>query len=105
MSDDNEVKVCISCEVDPNIYECGLCRECYADAQAYESQRYEIERLQARVEALEGALKPFTHPDLRLRLGGNTIREGDSAIVFQRNAALLRLRDFDRAAATEQGDR
>ena len=62
-------------------------------------QQVAIEELQARVKKLEGALVPFTHPDLRLRLGGNSPSDGADAIVFQRNKAILRLRDFDTAAA------
>ena len=58
----------------------------------------EIERLTNELRDARAALEPFTHPDLRLQLGGNSDREGRDAIVFQRNGAYLRLRDFDAAA-------
>jgi hypothetical protein len=69
------------------------------------SECYEHEKLRrqgsvcpyCRIAELEAALKPFTHPDLRLRLGGNSPREGNEAVVFQRNSAKLRLKDFDGA--------
>ena len=67
------------------------------DAPSLECKGCEIKRLHARVAELEAALRPFAHPDLRLRLGGNSPRDGDSAIVFQRNKAILMLRDFDAA--------
>lgn len=54
--------------------------------------------VKAEIERLRAALEPFAHPDLRLRLGGNSKREGDGAIVFQRNKAKLKLKHFDRAA-------
>ena len=60
--------------------------------------------LQARVAELEGALRPFSQPDLCLRLGGNSPREGSSAVVFQRNKAILRLADFDAAKQALGGD-
>lgn len=60
-----------------------------------------INALEAENERLRDALEPFAHPDLRLQLGGNSDREGRDAIVFQRNNAVLRLRDFDVAAAPQ----
>jgi len=62
-----------------------------------------IEQLEAENQRLRAALLPFTHTDLRLRLGGNSPTEGANAIIFQRNSAKLRLRDFDEAwTALEQ---
>lgn len=58
----------------------------------------------ARIAELEEALAPFTQPALRLRLGGNSPREGATAIVFQRNDAKLRLQDFDLANEVLNGD-
>ena len=68
----------------------------------HEKFLHEFWKTNAENERLRAALEPFAHPDLRLQLGGNSDREGRDAIVFQRNNALLRLRDFDAAAAALQ---
>ena len=62
----------------------------------------EIERLTNELREARAALVPFSHPDLRLQLGGNSDREGRDAVVFQRNGAYLRLRDFDAAALSNK---
>lgn len=46
-------------------------------------------------EKLREALEVFSHPDLCRVLGGNA--EKGESIVFQRNEAILRLKDFWKA--------
>ena len=62
-----------------------------------EERSQRLTKALARITAFEEALEPFTQPDLRLRLGGNSPQEGAQSIVFQRNNAILRLKDFDLA--------
>ena len=57
----------------------------------------EADRKDKVIEELMAALKPFTHPDLRLRLGDLAFQPAEQ-IVFYRSSAYLRLRDFDNAA-------
>lgn len=45
-----------------------------------------------RITELEGALKPFMHPDLCRILTNNV--ESEESPVFGRNKAILRIRDF-----------
>lgn len=47
--------------------------------------------MQALLDVASAAV-PFSHDDLCAYLGGNS--EGEDSIVFQRNSAYLRLRDF-----------
>lgn len=49
------------------------------------------------IAKLREALKPFTHDDLCEMLGGNV--EGDESPVFNRNHAMLKLKDFRKARA------
>lgn len=53
------------------------------------------QQAQALAEARE-ALKPFAHEDLCKVLGGNVY--GEESIFFQRDKAILRLKDTNRAA-------
>lgn len=46
-------------------------------------------------DRLREALIPFTHADLREILTGNAI--GEDSPVFQRNKAMLRIKDFSKA--------
>lgn len=46
-------------------------------------------------------LEPFAQDDLCRLLSGNI--EGNSSIIFQRDDAILRLRDFRRARAAIEG--
>ena len=46
----------------------------------------------ATIARLRDALKPFSHPDLSRELGGNV--KGDESPVFQRGAAILKLKHF-----------
>ena len=70
------------------------------DAETYARQRriceVELADVEARLEELEKALAPFAHADLCKYVGGNAM--GEDSIVFQRDAALLRIRDFRTAA-------
>lgn len=49
-----------------------------------------------QVPGIIEALKPFTHPDLLVSLGGNV--EGDDSPVYGRNKAILKLKHFRNAA-------
>ena len=80
-------------------YPGGAC----ATMQRLEEQ-IERNRKTINIAELEEALAPFTQPALRLRLGGNSPREGATAIVFQRNDAKLRLQDFDLANEVLNGE-
>jgi hypothetical protein len=69
-----------------------------------ERQEWAAKQQMAVIKRLRDALTPFSHPDLRLRLGGNSDREGAEAIVFQRNSAILRLKHFDAVEQALKGD-
>ena len=56
----------------------------------------EIATLRAQLQEAIEALKPFAHPDLSEILSGN--RSGQESIVYERNEAVLIIRDFRRAA-------
>jgi hypothetical protein len=53
--------------------------------------------LACRVEKLEAALKPFTHPDLTKVMSNNV--QGDNSPIFGRETCVLMLGDFKRAQA------
>ena len=55
----------------------------------------------AERDALREALKPFAHDDLRKLLQGQGLPE---SIVYQRNNATLRIRDFQNARAALDKD-
>ena len=54
-----------------------------------------IAALEARVKELEDALKPFSHKDLNKYVSGQGLPE---SVVFQRDNAILRIRDFQNAS-------
>lgn len=56
----------------------------------------ETEALRAQLEEMVEALRPFAHPDLSKILSGN--KRGQMSIVYERDDAVLTIRDFSRAA-------
>jgi len=61
--------------------------------QDYEQK---IATLRAQLAEAVEVLRPFAHPDLSENLSGN--RSGQESIVYERNEAILIIRDFRRAA-------
>jgi hypothetical protein len=66
------------------------CEECE------DGEWYSVEEVDTVIERLRSALAPFSHPDLSAILGGT---KDSTSIVFQRNCAILRIGDFEKAAA------
>ena len=55
----------------------------------------EITKLEAHNAAMRAALVPFAHPDLAKVVEGNV--QGQESPVFQKNGAILKIRDFTAA--------